>query len=123
MAYDGLAAPTWAYDGLAYPGAGYGRGLAYDGFYSPAMEFTATSGGALPVTSSSAMAPVGISIMSENMFEGALNVAGELPFVGTTAFDGVLATAGSGAINHACGNGLNAMVSSVIFFYKLLIAT
>lgn len=101
------------YDGLAFTGNGCGgRGLAYDGFYPPSME-SATSGGALPVTSSSAMAPVGISIISDNVYEGALNVAGELPFVSTTALEGVLATAGSGAINHACGNGRNAMVSSV----------
>ncbi|XP_022816814.1 chorion class B protein Ld34-like [Spodoptera litura] len=100
------------YNGLGYPGW-TAPGLINDGFYSPAMEFTATSGGALPVTSSSSMAPVGISIVSDNMFEGALSVAGQLPFVGTTAMEGVLPTSGAGAINHGCGNGVNAMVSSM----------
>ncbi|XP_035455284.2 chorion class B protein Ld34-like [Spodoptera frugiperda] len=103
----------FGYDGFSsfnggYPGWG-GRGLMNEGFYSPAMEFTATSGGALPVTSSSSMAPVGISIVSDNAFEGALSVAGQLPFVGTTAMEGVLPTSGAGAINHGCGNGVNAM--------------
>ncbi|XP_047038524.1 chorion class B protein Ld34-like [Helicoverpa zea] len=96
-----------SYDGLAYPGAGSRFG--YDGLYAPAMDFTATSGGALPVTSSSSFAPIGISVMSENMYDGTLNVIGELPFVGTTGVEGTLATAGAGAINHGCGNGLNAM--------------
>lgn len=132
LAYDGLAAP-FAYDGLAgwagrglgcnglaaplaYDGlAGFaGRGLAYDGLYpaiAPAVDFTPTSGGLLPVSSVSAFGPVGISVASENAYEGALAVAGELPFVGTVGLEGVLPTAGRGAVNHACGNGINAMVS------------
>lgn len=75
------------------------------------MEFSPTSGGALAVSSGSALAPTGISVMSENGFEGLLSAAGELPFVGTTGVEGVLPTAGAGAINHNCGNGMNAMVS------------
>ncbi|XP_075988037.1 chorion class B protein Ld34-like [Anticarsia gemmatalis] len=109
FAYDGLAGP-YGYDRAAFAG----RGLAYDGIYpamAPAMDFTPTSGGGLPVTSASAIAPTGISIVSENTYEGILAVAGELPFVGTTSVEGVLPTAGAGAINHDCGNGLNAMVS------------
>ncbi|KAH9645969.1 hypothetical protein HF086_014174 [Spodoptera exigua] len=106
--------PGFGFDGFSScNGLGYsgwaGRGMINDGFYSPAMEFTATSGGALPVTSSSSAAPVGISIVSDNVFEGALSVAGQLPFVGTTGMEGVLPTSGAGAINHACGNGVNAM--------------
>ncbi|KAJ8707216.1 hypothetical protein PYW08_011350 [Mythimna loreyi] len=102
LACDGLPTPVWSYNELAYPETGCG-------FYSPAMESTATGGGAFPVSSSSAMSPVGISVQSENMYEGALNAAGELPFVGTAAFESVLATTGSGVVNHACGNGLIAM--------------
>lgn len=75
------------------------------------MDFTPTSGGGLPVTSSSVVPPTGIAIKSDNAYEGILAVAGELPFVGTTAVDGVLPTLGAGAINHGCGNGINAMVS------------
>ncbi|PZC72305.1 hypothetical protein B5X24_HaOG211316 [Helicoverpa armigera] len=110
----GLAGPGLA-NGLA--GANFaGRGLASDGFYSPAMEFTATSGGSLPVTSTSAIAPTGISIVSENVFEGPLSVAGELPFVGTTGMEGAMSSAGAGAINHACGNGVTAMSSDSAAF-------
>ncbi|KAH9638811.1 hypothetical protein HF086_013659 [Spodoptera exigua] len=89
-----------------------GRGLAYDGIIgAPAMEFSPTSGGGLPVYSGSAIAPVGISVASDNAYEGLLQVIGELPFVGTVAMEGALPTVGAGAINHACGNGVNAMVS------------
>ncbi|XP_047038468.1 fibroin heavy chain-like [Helicoverpa zea] len=126
-----LAAPAWAYDGLAYPGAGLagtglaynglnaglaGRGLAYDAIYAPAMEFSPTSGGALPVSSASAIAPVGISVVSDNVYEGVLSAAGELPFVGTVAMEGVVPSAGAGAVNHACGNGRNAMISETTGF-------
>ncbi|XP_063897964.1 chorion class B protein Ld34 [Helicoverpa armigera] len=127
----GLAAPAWAYDGLAYPGAGLagtglaynglnaglaGRGLAYDAIYAPAMDFSPTSGGALPVSSASAIAPVGISVVSDNVYEGVLSAAGELPFVGTVAMEGVVPSAGAGAVNHACGNGRNAMISETTGF-------
>ncbi|XP_075988533.1 chorion class B protein Ld32-like [Anticarsia gemmatalis] len=101
-----------AYDGMSWAG----RGLACDGRYSPAMDFTPTSGGGLPVTSASAVAPTGISVVSENVYEGILSAAGELPFVGTTAMEGVLPTAGAGAINHACGNGINAMAAETTAF-------
>ncbi|XP_050558508.1 chorion class B protein Ld34-like isoform X9 [Spodoptera frugiperda] len=99
--------------GLATPYGLAGRGLAYDALIggAPAMEFSPTSGGGLPVTSGSAIAPVGISVASDNVYEGALEVIGELPFVGTVAMEGVVPSAGAGAINHACGNGRTAMAS------------
>ncbi|XP_050558515.1 chorion class B protein Ld34-like isoform X1 [Spodoptera frugiperda] len=99
--------------GLATPYGLAGRGLGYDAliFGAPAMEFSPTSGGGLPVTSGSAIAPVGISVASDNVYEGALEVIGELPFVGTVAMEGVVPSAGAGAINHACGNGRTAMAS------------
>lgn len=103
LAYDGLAAP------FAYGGRWIGEGM-YPAMRS-AMEFTPTSGGALPVSSASPVPPTGISIVSENAYEGVLDVAGELPFVGTTAVDGLLSSYGAGAINHGCGNGINVMVS------------
>ncbi|XP_035455289.2 chorion class B protein Ld34-like isoform X4 [Spodoptera frugiperda] len=98
--------------GLATPYGLAGRGLGYDALIGgPAMEFSPTSGGGLPVTSGSAIAPVGISVASDNVYEGALEVIGELPFVGTVAMEGVVPSAGAGAINHACGNGRTAMAS------------
>ncbi|XP_035455292.2 chorion class B protein Ld34-like isoform X5 [Spodoptera frugiperda] len=98
--------------GLATPYGLAGRGLGYDAVIgAPAMEFSPTSGGGLPVTSGSAIAPVGISVASDNVYEGALEVIGELPFVGTVAMEGVVPSAGAGAINHACGNGRTAMAS------------
>ncbi|XP_075988040.1 chorion class CB protein M5H4-like [Anticarsia gemmatalis] len=116
--YEGLAAP-FAYDRLtgplAYDGLIAGRGLAFDG-YAPAMDFTPTSGGGLTVTSASAIAPTGISVVSENAYEGILTVAGEVPFIGTTGMEGVLPTAGSGAVSHACGNGINAMAAETTAF-------
>ncbi|CAH1642920.1 unnamed protein product [Spodoptera littoralis] len=98
--------------GLAAPYGLAGRGLAYDAIIgAPAMEFSPTSGGGMPVTSGSAIAPVGISVASDNVYEGALEVIGELPFVGTVAMEGVVPSAGAGAVNHACGNGRTAMAS------------
>lgn len=89
-------------------GGAYGLGCGYAG---PAIDFSPTSGGALPVSSASAIAPVGLAVASDNVYEGILAAAGELPFVGTVGVEGVLPTAGIGAVNHACGNGVNAMVS------------
>ncbi|XP_075988476.1 chorion class B protein Ld10-like [Anticarsia gemmatalis] len=113
----GLAAPALAYDGLAGPygmAAPYGLGAPCG--YAAAMDFTPTSGGGLPVSSASAIAPVGLSVASENVYEGILAAAGELPFVGTVAVEGVLPTAGAGAVNHACGNGINAMAAETTAF-------
>ncbi|XP_022816945.1 chorion class B protein Ld34-like [Spodoptera litura] len=114
LAASELVAP-WAgfgATGLAAPYGLAGRGLAYDAIIGdPAMEFSPTSGGGMPVTSGSAIAPVGISVASDNVYEGALEVIGELPFVGTVAMEGVVPSAGAGAVNHACGNGRTAMAS------------
>ncbi|KAJ8707191.1 hypothetical protein PYW08_011325 [Mythimna loreyi] len=70
-----------------------------------------TSGGGFPVSSYSAIAPSGLSIASENAFEGALSVAGELPFVSAVALDAVLPSAGAGAVSYSCGNGATAIKS------------
>ncbi|XP_022816819.1 chorion class B protein Ld34-like [Spodoptera litura] len=114
LAASELVAP-WAGFGAAGLAGAYGlagRGLGYDAIIgAPAMEFSPTSGGGLPVTSGSAIAPVGISVASDNVYEGALEVIGELPFVGTVAMEGVVPSAGAGAVNHACGNGRTAMAS------------
>ncbi|KAJ8707215.1 hypothetical protein PYW08_011349 [Mythimna loreyi] len=110
----GKAAPAW---GLAYPSADFvGRSLAYDGIYAPNMEFSPTSGGALPVSSASAIAPTGISVMSDNAYEGVLAVDGELPFVSTVTLEGLVPSGGAGAVNYACGNGRTAMISETAAF-------
>ncbi|KAJ8707189.1 hypothetical protein PYW08_011323 [Mythimna loreyi] len=81
-----------------------GKGLA-------ALEIMPTSGGGFPVSSFSAIAPSGLSIASENSFEGALSVAGELPFVSAVALDAVLPSAGAGAVSYSCGKGATAIKS------------
>lgn len=102
-----FSAPAMAYEGIILdaPCGAYG----YDAL--DAIEITPTSGGALPVSSASSVPPTGISVATETAYEGPLAVIGELPFVGTVDVEGVLPTAGTGAINHACGNGVTAMVS------------
>ncbi|KAJ8707198.1 hypothetical protein PYW08_011332 [Mythimna loreyi] len=100
-----LAGPGLLNNGLA------ARGLPCDGHHSPALEFASTSGGGLAVTSTSAIAPTGITIVSENKFEGPLSIAGELPFMGTTGMEGAMPSTGAGNINHSCGNGVTAMTS------------
>ncbi|KAJ8707211.1 hypothetical protein PYW08_011345 [Mythimna loreyi] len=101
----GLAAPAWSYDGLAY-----------DRMYAPAMEIIPTSGGGLPVSSYSAMAPAGISIASDNTFKGTLAVDGELPFVSAVALEGAVPSGGAGAVSYSCGNGRTAMISETAAF-------
>ncbi|PZC72310.1 hypothetical protein B5X24_HaOG211321 [Helicoverpa armigera] len=115
--------PTFGYDGSSsgfasntFPGRLVGTSLTYNGLSNnvinaPALEITPTSGGALPVTSASPIAPNSIVVASENVYEGTLAVAGELPFVGTVGLEGELPTIGSGAVNHACGSGVTRMIS------------
>ncbi|XP_063897976.1 chorion class B protein Ld34 [Helicoverpa armigera] len=113
----------FGYDGFStgfasntFPGRLVGTSLTYNGLSNniinaPVVEITPTSGGALPVTSASPIAPNSILVASENVYEGTLAVAGELPFVGTVGLEGDLPTIGSGAVNHACGNGAIGMIS------------
>lgn len=78
---------------------------------SYAASASASHGGALPVASSSPIPANGVSVLSENAIDGALAVAGHLPFLGTVALEGALPTAGSGAVNYGCGNGNVAMLN------------
>lgn len=48
---------------------------------------------------------------SENALEGLLAVAGQIPFSGAVEVDGVLPTAGAGAISYGCGNGQVAILA------------
>ena len=75
------------------------------------MEFTITSGGGLPVTSISSIAPTGITVRSDNSFEGPVTIIGELPFLSAVAVEGNLPTNGAGGIEYGCGNGIVAMLS------------
>nr|XP_049697572.1 fibroin heavy chain [Helicoverpa armigera] len=113
----------YGYDGFStsfasntFPSRLASNSLTYNGLSNNIInalpvEITPTSGGALPVTSASPIAPNSIVVASENVYEGTLAVAGELPFVGTVGMEGDLPTIGSGAVNHACGNGAIGMIS------------
>ncbi|CAG4963856.1 unnamed protein product [Colias eurytheme] len=81
-------------------GAPFGLGYEY-----PVGYGAASYGGGLAVASSSPLPASGVSILSENAFEGPLAVAGQLPFLGTAVVEGALPTIGAGAVNYGCGNG------------------
>ncbi|XP_047517280.1 chorion class B protein PC10-like [Pieris napi] len=81
--------------------------------YSPAM-LSASNGCGLSVSSSSPIAPVGVSMASENAIEGPLAVAGQIPFLGAVQVDGALPTAGAGAISYGSGNGQVAILAEDI---------
>ncbi|KAG6447164.1 hypothetical protein O3G_MSEX004882 [Manduca sexta] len=116
------ARSTWAYDGLAYDGlAGWPAGRlgcgAYGPAIAPAVDIAAAStlnaayGGGLPVATASPAAPTGLAVASENVYEGAVAVAGNLPFLGTVAMEGVFPTAGAGAVSYGCGDGAVAITA------------
>ncbi|XP_064075502.1 chorion class CB protein PC404-like isoform X2 [Vanessa tameamea] len=75
---------------------------------------SASNGGGLEITSGSALPPRGVSVLSENAIEGVLAVTGALPFLGTVGLEGVLPTAGFGAVNYGCGNGAVGIVAEDI---------
>ncbi|CAH2056289.1 unnamed protein product, partial [Iphiclides podalirius] len=77
-------------------------------------EIAATSGGAFIVATGSPVPPTGISVLSENTFEGTLSVEGRLPFLGTVSLEGALPTVGAGAVSYGCGNGNVGIVSAEI---------
>ncbi|KAJ0170268.1 hypothetical protein K1T71_014196 [Dendrolimus kikuchii] len=87
-------------NGLYGPSPSYGYNMGYGSGCAPT-----SSGGGFSVTSSSPIAPTGLTVSSENAIEGALAVAGNLPFLGTVALDGAFPSAGIGAVSYGCGNG------------------
>lgn len=105
---DGLAwgpgivreAAPWApaYSPLAAPCSEFGLGIG------PA-NLAASNGAGLAVTSASPIAPTGVAMTSENAYEGMLAVTGALPFLAAVSLEGVLPTAGAGAVTYSCGNG------------------
>ncbi|XP_045782570.1 chorion class B protein PC10-like isoform X4 [Maniola jurtina] len=102
--------------GAGWAGAPWGGcGAPCGGIYGAELVATpAFSGGALPVASASAIPPNGVSVLSENAYAGELAVRGALPFLGTAALEGVLPTAGAGAVAYGCGNGEVAMLTEGI---------
>ncbi|XP_047541316.1 fibroin heavy chain-like [Vanessa atalanta] len=95
-------------------GAGpYGFAGTLAGGCGCGVAVPASSGGGLGVASASPISPNGVSVLSENAIEGPLAVAGALPFLGTVALEGVLPTAGAGAVNYGCGNGAVAIVEEL----------
>ncbi|XP_026755573.2 chorion class B protein B.L1-like [Galleria mellonella] len=108
--------------GLANTGiVGTGVGLANTGLIgnailpTPAPGFldfaTITARDNLPVFSFSPIAPTGITVVSENIIEGPITVAGQLPFLSAVAFEGALPSEGAGAAGCGCGNGNIGIIS------------
>ncbi|KAL4706452.1 hypothetical protein ACJJTC_003024 [Scirpophaga incertulas] len=118
--HHGLSAASAA--AAAAAAAGHGGGAAASAAAAAAAAASASAAGvgapllALPdltkvvysgpllVTSVSPIAPTGLSVTSENVLEGLLEVKGILPFASAVAFEGSLETAGSGAANCGCGS-------------------
>ncbi|CAH2249581.1 jg18788 [Pararge aegeria aegeria] len=110
-AYNGLAAPWGA---APYAGAWNGLPYAEAALAAPcaaAFAPAASNGGGFQITSASPIAVTGLSLTSDNAYEGPLSVTGAMPFLGAVALEGALPTAGSGAITYGCGSGNVAMLS------------
>ncbi|XP_026755535.1 chorion class CB protein PC404-like [Galleria mellonella] len=103
--------------GLANTGI-VGTGLAGVGLANPALignailpapatgflDFaTITKRDNLPIFSYSPIAPTGLTVVSENIIEGPMVIAGQLPFLSAVAFEGALPSEGAGAAGCGCG--------------------
>ncbi|XP_045526944.1 chorion class CB protein PC404-like [Pieris brassicae] len=84
--------------------------------YNPG-SLSASNACGLAVSSSSPMAPVGVTMMSENAFEGPLAVAGQIPFLGAIGVEGNLPTSGAGAVSYNSGNGQVAIMAEDLVSY------
>ncbi|XP_034838385.1 chorion class B protein M2410-like [Maniola hyperantus] len=102
----GWAGAPWGGIGAPWGGIGAPCGCGAEWVATPAF-----SGGGLPVASASAIPPNGVSVLSENAYAGELAVRGALPFLGTVGLEGVVPTAGAGAVAYGCGNGEVAMLT------------
>ncbi|XP_023951031.2 chorion class B protein PC10-like [Bicyclus anynana] len=71
----------------------------------PSM-LSASNGRGLVVKSISPISPNGVSVTSENAYDGLLSVTGALPFLGAAALEGPLPTSGSGSVAYDCGDGV-----------------
>ncbi|KAJ0170244.1 hypothetical protein K1T71_014172 [Dendrolimus kikuchii] len=101
----GIKAPL-AYDGLGLRGLGYDAPCGLGADIAAASSLNAAWGGSLGVTSSSAIPPTGLNVASDNVYEGNLAVAGNLPFLGTVAMEGTFPSIGAGAVSYGCGDGV-----------------
>ncbi|XP_075988070.1 chorion class B protein PC10-like [Anticarsia gemmatalis] len=82
-------------------GSAYGSGIGY----ALPFEVTPTNGGSFPVSSTSSVHPTGISVTSDNAYNGQLTVVGELPFLSTANLKADIPSVGAGVINYGCGDG------------------
>ncbi|CAK1548926.1 unnamed protein product [Leptosia nina] len=97
------AALNMAYGNLAN---GMAMNPAFASMAGYNQELGSFNGGGLIVTSSSPIAPSGMTVQSENLVvEGPLAVTGQLPFLGVVEVEGPLAATGQGAVAFGCGNG------------------
>ncbi|XP_041983086.1 uncharacterized protein LOC121736087 [Aricia agestis] len=110
-AYEAIGAP-WAGAYAAGPWVASPAAVEYSSF-AP-LNLAASSGGGLAVSSASPIAPTGVFVKSENAYDGAVLVSGQLPFLSTVALEGPLPSVGAGAIAYGCGNGNIAILSEDI---------
>ncbi|XP_050359101.1 chorion class B protein PC10-like [Nymphalis io] len=113
-AYNGLGLNGWEAAGPWGPAA-YAAGAPFAAPWASApivapecgafTPFVPSNGGGFTITSASPIAPTGVTVTSENAYEGPLAVSGVLPFLGAVALEGALPTLGAGTINYGCGNG------------------
>lgn len=74
--------------------------------FNPVNLASLSNGGGLVVTSTSPIAPTGLTVLAENLaIEGILNVGGELPLQGTVALEGSVPVGGQAETQYSCGNG------------------
>ncbi|XP_072937414.1 chorion class CB protein M5H4-like [Epargyreus clarus] len=111
---NGLAAPGLVAEAALANGLGYGAPFAPGVGCGPFPAIPAASGGGFHVTSSSPIAPSGVSVQTDSMaIEGPLAVSGQLPFLGVVALEGPLPIAGQGVVSYGCGNGNIGIVNEV----------
>ncbi|XP_028041163.1 chorion class CB protein M5H4-like [Bombyx mandarina] len=102
--------------GLSPGWAGFDSSVPFDfGFGGPGIGFNtfappnglaASYGGGLTVTSSSPIAPTGLTVTSENTIEGTLSLTGQLPFLGAVSAEGKFPSVGVGSVTYGCGDGV-----------------
>ncbi|XP_041988708.1 chorion class B protein PC10-like [Aricia agestis] len=113
--YNGIVA-----DGVSWVAAPWEAAALYPAVSQPAAErvvgltlgtLGASACRGFGVRSTSPIAPTGVSVTSENVFDGFVVVQGTLPFLSAAALEGALPSVGSGFISYGCGNGDVVMLS------------
>ncbi|CAH2084040.1 unnamed protein product [Euphydryas editha] len=85
---------------------------------APFAPLAASNGRGFIVKSVSPIAVTGVTMTSENAYEGNLAVTGALPFLGAVALEGTLPTLGAGDVKYGCGNGNVEMLSEDVTGYN-----